>query len=74
MIEKLSEDREEFIRYTNMFGLNKKVMELVNMANQLEEINGKRAKDVWEECQRETGEFEAYSPNEMPNSEEVRTL
>ena len=56
-----------------MFGLNRKAIELVNVTNQMEEINGKLAKDCWEECQRESEEFVAYSPNEMPNSEVIRT-
>ena len=54
-----------------MFGLNRKAIELVNVTNQMEEINGKLAKDCWEECQRESEEFVAYSMAEMSNSKLV---
>ena len=55
-----------------MFGLGKSSMVCAKRINGVEDVNGKLVKTVWEECQRQNEEFEAYSPPAMPNSELVR--
>ena len=65
IIEKLSEDRMQFIEYTNMFGLSKEMINMVNLIknDDLDKINGKLIHSICHNLENEPKTQTAYLPS-----------